>query len=68
MRSGAGNREDSVARQMLLLQVLVVATLVVTALALAAYDARRDTRANASDLAVAIALSVATGSAGGRRR
>jgi len=59
MRSGAGQREDSVARQMLLLQVMVVATLVVAALALAAYDARRDTRANASDQAVAIALSVA---------
>lgn len=59
MRSGAGQREGSVARQMLLLQVLVVATLVVTALALAAYDARRDTRENARDQAVALALAVA---------
>jgi len=55
-RSG---RESSVARQILMLQVLVVLLLVVAALSLAAYDARRDTREHARDQAVAVALSVA---------
>jgi two-component system CitB family sensor kinase len=55
-RSG---RESSVARQILMLQVLVVLLLVVAALGLAAYDARRDTRDHARDQAVAVALAVA---------
>jgi sensor histidine kinase regulating citrate/malate metabolism len=55
-RSG---RESSVARQILMLQVLVVLLLVVAALGLAAYDARRDTRGNAREKAVAVALAVA---------
>jgi len=48
-----------VARQILMLQVLVVLMLVVAALGLAAYDARRDTREYARDKAVAVALAVA---------
>jgi len=52
-------RESSVARQILMLQVLVVLLLVVAALGLAAYDARRDTREHARDQAVAVALAVA---------
>jgi sensor histidine kinase regulating citrate/malate metabolism len=44
---------------MLMLQVLVVLLLVIAALALAAYDARRDTREHARDKAVAVALAVA---------
>ncbi|MEO9325200.1 sensor histidine kinase [Nocardioides sp. C4-1] len=48
-----------VARQVLLLQVLVVVVLVVASIALAAYDARRDTRTEATDKAVAVARSVA---------
>lgn len=52
-------RDGSVARQVLGLQVLVVLTLVVVALALAAYDARRDARAAATDRAVAVAEAVA---------
>ncbi|MDP9444399.1 MAG: ATP-binding protein, partial [Actinomycetota bacterium] len=51
--------ERSVARRVLQLQVLVVLVLVVTALGLAALDARRDVRKNASDRAVAVALSIA---------
>ncbi|MGD9960106.1 sensor histidine kinase [Nocardioides sp.] len=49
----------SVARQILLLQVAVVLVLVVTALALAAYDARRDARNSATDQAVVVARAVA---------
>jgi two-component system, CitB family, sensor kinase len=52
-------RDSSVARQVLVLQVLVVLALVVVALALAAYDARRDARAAATDRAVAVAEAVA---------
>src|SRR5687767_10869093 len=48
-----------VARQILVLQVLVVLLLVVTAIALAAYDARRDARDAATERAVAVAQSVA---------
>ena len=44
---------------MLLLQVLVVLVLVVASVALAAYDARRDARATATDRAVAVARAVA---------
>lgn len=52
-------RESSVARQILLLQVLVVLVLVVAALVLATADARSDIRENARTQAVAIAESVA---------
>ncbi|WP_374455246.1 ATP-binding protein [Nocardioides sp.] len=51
--------ESPVARQILLLQVGVVVVLVVTAVALAALDARRDSREAAGDQAVAVARSVA---------
>ncbi len=47
------------ARQILVLQVLVVLLLVVAAVGFAAYDARRDNREQARDRAVAVALSVA---------
>jgi len=59
MRVRRGLRDISVARQILILQVLVVVVLVVVSLALAAYDARRDARADAVDRAVAVARSVA---------
>ncbi|KAA1417167.1 sensor histidine kinase [Nocardioides humilatus] len=49
----------SVARQVLLLQVGVVVVLVVAAIGLTAYDARRDVRDHAADRAVAVAESVA---------
>lgn len=52
-------RESPVARQILLLQVLVVLLLVAAALGLAAYDARQDTREHARDQAVSVAKSVA---------
>ncbi len=52
-------RNLSVARQVLLLQVLVVLVLVVVSVALAAYDARRDTREAATDRAVSVAEAVA---------
>ena len=52
-------RESSVARQILLLQVLVVLVLVVAALVLATVDARSDARENARAQAVAVAESVA---------
>ena len=58
MRTRVGP-ERSVARRVLQLQVLVVLVLVVTALGLAAFDARRDVRNNARDRAVAVALSIA---------
>jgi two-component system CitB family sensor kinase len=48
-----------VARQVLLLQVLVVLVLVVVSVALAAYDARRDTREAATDRSVSVAEAVA---------
>jgi two-component system CitB family sensor kinase len=51
--------EPSVARQVLLLQVLVVLLLVVVSLALAAYDARRDARESATDRVVGVAQAVA---------
>jgi len=51
--------ELTVARQILLLQVLVVLVLVVVAGALAAYDARRDARASATERAVAVARTLA---------
>ena len=54
-----GRAESPVARQILLLQVLVVLVLVLTAVGLATVDARRDTRASARDEAVSVALSVA---------
>jgi two-component system CitB family sensor kinase len=59
MRTKGGRREGSVARQILLLQVLVVVTLVVAALGLAAYRARQEARSNAADRSVAVALAVA---------
>jgi two-component system CitB family sensor kinase len=61
MRGMAGrrSRDTSVARQILVLQVGVVVVLVVTSLALAAYDARRDARDEATTRAVTIAQSVA---------
>ncbi len=52
-------RESSVARQILLLQLLVVFVLVVVAVGLATYDARRDTRDHARDRAVDVAETVA---------
>lgn len=54
-----GLRGLSVARQVLALQVLVVLALVVAALGLAAYDARRDARATATERAVAVARTLA---------
>ena len=57
--SAALRRESPVARQILLLQVLVVLVLVVTATALAALDARRDTRDSAREEAVTVAVAVA---------
>ena len=47
------------ARQVMLLQVLMVALLVVVLLALAAHDARRDARAEAEQRALAVAQTVA---------
>jgi sensor histidine kinase regulating citrate/malate metabolism len=52
-------RELSVARQILLLQALVVVVLVLVSLTLAAFDARRDARDAATEKAVAVALTVA---------
>jgi two-component system CitB family sensor kinase len=57
MRRRSG--EPSVARQVLLLQLCVVLTLVVASMALAAYDARRDARAAATDRALSVARAVA---------
>jgi two-component system CitB family sensor kinase len=53
------SREGSVARQVLLLQVLVVLLVVVVGLGLAAYDARQDARDSAVDRAVSVAQTVA---------
>lgn len=47
------------ARQVLVLQLIAVLVLVVTALALATYDARSDIRASARDEAVSVAQAVA---------
>lgn len=52
-------RAGSVAGQILLLQLLLVVLLVVVALGLAAYDARRDVRAQASEQTLAVAHAVA---------
>ncbi|MDO7866966.1 sensor histidine kinase [Nocardioides jiangxiensis] len=52
-------RDSSVARQILLLQLLLVTALVAAALGLAAYDARGDVRAQARQDALAVALTVA---------
>jgi two-component system, CitB family, sensor kinase len=51
--------ERSVARQVLVLQLVAVLVLVATALALATYDARSDIRASARDEAVSVAQAVA---------
>lgn len=59
MRRMGRSREGSVARQVLLLQVLVVLLVVGAALALAAYDARQDARDSAVDRAVSVAQAVA---------
>jgi two-component system, CitB family, sensor kinase len=59
MSARSTRREPSVARQILVLQVLVVLALVVASLGLAAYDARRTARADATDRAVAVAMAVA---------
>ena len=61
MRAMAGrrSRDTSVARQILVLQVGVVLVLVVASLALAAYDARRDARDEATTRAVSVAETVA---------
>src|SRR4051812_1449252 len=59
MRRSAPGRESSVARQVLLLQVLTVLVVVVVAVALATYNARRDSRERARDQAVSVAESVA---------
>ncbi|WP_205473506.1 sensor histidine kinase [Nocardioides sp. SYSU D00038] len=52
-------RHLSVARQVLLLQVLVVVVLVVVSGALAVHDARSDARTSATDQAVSVAEAVA---------
>lgn len=57
--AGRGAHESPVARQILVLQVLVVLVLVLAAVALAAADTRRDVRSRARDEAVSVALSVA---------
>lgn len=52
-------RRRSVAHQLLLLQALVVVLLVLAGAALAAYDARRDARDDATARSIAVARSVA---------
>ncbi len=59
MRLHRSARDTSVARQILVLQVLVVLALVVAVLGLASYDARRDARSAATDRSVAVAEAVA---------
>src|SRR5687767_14955458 len=59
MRRPRRGHESSVAREILLLQVLVVVLLVGSALTLATLDARRDTKDSARRQAVAVAESVA---------
>jgi two-component system, CitB family, sensor kinase len=53
------SREGSVARQVLLLQVLVVLLVVVVGVGLATYDARQDARDSAVERAVSVAQTVA---------
>ncbi|MEO5662013.1 MAG: sensor histidine kinase [Nocardioides sp.] len=53
------SREGSVARQVLLLQVLVVLLVVVVGVGLAVYDARQDARDSAVERAVSVAQTVA---------
>lgn len=52
-------RDTSVARQILLLQVVVVVVLVLVSIGLATLDARRDVRADATSRAVAVARTLA---------
>ncbi|WP_445255825.1 sensor histidine kinase [Nocardioides aurantiacus] len=59
MARRGGPRDSPVARQILLLQVLVVVVLVVSAVALAAVDARRDVREDSRGQALAVAESMA---------
>ncbi len=59
MRAPRWVRELSVARQILVLQALVVVVLVLVSLTLAGFDARRDARDAATRRAVAVALAVA---------
>lgn len=59
VRGRGADRDLSVARQVLLLQVLVVLALVVGSIALATYDARRDARDAATQRAVAVASTLA---------
>ncbi|GAB3990202.1 sensor histidine kinase [Nocardioides marmoraquaticus] len=60
MPPGAARRDESpVARQILLLQVVVVVVLVVVAVSLAAYDARSDNREVARQQALGVATSMA---------
>lgn len=58
-RAPGRRRESPVARQVLLLQLVVVLVLVATAVVLAAVDAQRDTREAATDRAVVVAESIA---------
>src|SRR3954467_5020801 len=58
-RRSARAGESPVARQILLLQVLVVLVVVVVAVGFATYDARHSTREHARDQAVAVAETVA---------
>src|SRR3954452_672839 len=58
-RRSARAGESPVARQVLLLQVLVVLVVVVVAVGFATYDARHSAREHARDQAVAVAESVA---------
>ena len=59
MRAPRWVRELSVARQILVLQALVVVVLVLVSLTLAGFDARRDARDAATRRSVAVALAVA---------
>lgn len=59
MRRPVRRREHSIARQIMVLQLLVVLVLVLAALGLATLDARSDTRGEARSTAVAVAESVA---------
>lgn len=59
MARRGGPRDSPVARQILVLQVLVVLVLVASAVALAAVDARRDVRAEARDQSLSVASSLA---------
>lgn len=59
MTRPGGIRTLSIARQVLLLQVLVVLVVVAVGIGLATYDARSDTRADARHRSVAVALTIA---------